>query len=510
MSEKGLAQKVLGGAAWVLLEQFCVQGLNFALGMILARLLTPQDYGSVAVVMVFLNVAMVLVGSGFGQALIRKKNADDLDFSSVFYVSVMIASVAYAALFAFSPWIADFYRMPELKGVLRVLGANLIFYAINSVQSAELLKEMRFDLVLRVSLITAMTSAVVGVSLAFFGGGVWALVWSSSLSSVAGVVARWFFVRWKPRLEFSLARVKPLYAFGWKLMVSQLMYVGMNNLYGFVIGRMYSGASLAYVNKANNFPELIKNNLNVALIEVSYPALSKMNDDLPRLRNSIRRLLKVNVATVAPVMVLLALTAHDCILLLYGRQWLPCVPYMRLFCVGAAIACLGGVNIQAATALGRSDVVLKMMVVKSGLALLLICAVLPFGILEWTASMALAYWPIVTLIDMLIGRSTVKYELSCQALDVLPTVLAFALACGGGMLLGLPIRGDSVCCLILRLMTVWGGSGLVYAFLLIAFKLDIAKEFLSLGARRFPSRFSAFRFLLAYVGVADVSNERRD
>ena len=220
MHSQSLKSKVAKGAVWTLLEKLSTQIVSFIVGLILARLLTPDDYGTVALTGIFFAIAGVLVDGGFGGALIQKKNADDLDFNSVFYLNLFMSVLAYIALFFAAPWIADFYKTPALKNIVRVSAICFFFNAFNAIQGAELTKKMLFHLSFRISLITCFTSAVCGVTLAFMGYGVWALVWSSLITGFVGVIARWFIIAWRPKLMFSLERLKPLFSYGWKMAVS--------------------------------------------------------------------------------------------------------------------------------------------------------------------------------------------------------------------------------------------------------------------------------------------------
>ena len=487
-----LKKKAAKGAAWVMLEQLCVQGFNFGLGVVLARLLTPEDYGSVALVMVFITVAQTLVASGLGQALVQKKDADDLDFTTVFFLSLGVATLLYVVLFCAAPFVAAFYKIDELGLVLRILALNLILFAVNSVQSAELFREMRFDVSFRISLVTSLASAVVGLSLAFGGFGVWALVWSSVLSNASGVVARWFFIRWRPRLAFSAARLKPLYRFGWKLMASSLIYASLNNLYGVLIGRFYSRADLAFVNKGRNLPDLCKNNLNVALTESSFPALARMQDEPDRLLEAVRRLMAINVFVVFPTMMFLLLVSRDLILFLYGPQWEPCVVYMQIACAGAALAALGGVHNVAALSVGLSGLLLKVVVFRSILAIAVLCACLSHSVLLWVAIDSVVGVFVALTVYPWIGKSRIGYRYRMQLADVLPTMLLFAAVSAPVWAIGLVVPGEGFWSLFARLAlravlaaTLFLGG----AFLL---RLRALREISSLVSPRIESWFPAW------------------
>lgn len=475
-----LKKKAAKGAAWVLLEQICVQGLNFGLGIALARLLTPDDYGSVALVMVFVTVAQVIVVSGMGQALVQKKDADDLDFSTVFYLSLGVSVVLYAVLFCAAPSVAAFYGIDELRPVLRVLALNLVMYAVNSVQSAELLREMRFDVSFRIALVTSLSSAAVGLTLAFRGFGVWAIVWSSVLSSAAGVVARWLFIRWRPRLAFSFARLRPLYGFGWKMMASSLVYAALNNLYGVLIGRFHSRADLAFVNKGRNLPDMFKNNLCVALTEASFPALSRMQDEPARLLEAVRRVMSINAFAVLPSLALMAMCARDLILFLYGPQWEPCAVYMQIVCAGAAFASLGGVHNVATMSVGQSGTLLKVVILRSAMAVAVLAFCLSRSVLLWVAMDAASGILVSLVVYPWIGRRKVGYRYRMQLQDTAPTILLIAAAVIPAWAAGLLVAGDSPMALLARLVARSAVFAAVFLGGAFALRLRALREISSL------------------------------
>ena len=332
MSNQSLKSKVAKGAVWTLMEKLSTQAVQFVVGMVLARLLTPNDYGTVALTAIFFAVAGVLVDGGFGNALIQKKDADDLDFNSVFYLNFVLSVVAYIALFFAAPWIADFYKTPELKNIVRVSALCFFFNAVNAIQGAELTKKMLFHLSFRISLITCFTSAICGITLAFLGFGVWALVLTSLITGFVGVVARWFIIAWRPRLMFSFSRLKPLFSYGWKMAFSGLLDSVFRELNGLLIGKFYSRADIAFVNKGRSLPQLTMDQVDSTLGRVSFPALVFLQDDKIKLREAMRRMMRCSTFLVFPLMVGVAVCSWSCIRLLYGEKWTPAVPYMMLSC----------------------------------------------------------------------------------------------------------------------------------------------------------------------------------
>ena len=421
--QQALKSKVARGAVWTLLEKLSTQIVSFVVGTILARLLTPNDYGTVALTVIFFAVAGVLVDGGFGNALIQKKDADDLDFNSVFYLNLALSCVAYIALFFAAPWIANFYKTPELTAIVRVSAICLLFNAINAIQNAELTKKMLFHLSFRVSLITCFTSAVCGVTLAFMGFGVWALVWSSLITGLVGVIARWFIIAWRPKAMFSFQRLKPLFSYGWKMAASGLLDAMFANINGLLIGRFYMKSDLAYVNKGNSLPALAMNQVNDTLGRVSFPALVLMQDDKAKLRDAMRRMMQCSTFLVFPLMVGIAACSYSILRLLFGSQWTPAAPYMMLACFTFALWPFHTINLKGIMALGRSDVFLKLEIIKKVSALVVLVSSFRLGVLPWMAISAFVLGPFSVIINAWPNRKLLNYTIKMQLCDVMPTVL---------------------------------------------------------------------------------------
>lgn len=418
-----LKSKVTKGAVWTLLEKLSTQAVGFVVSMILARLLTPDDYGTVALMTIFFAVTGVLVDGGFGGALIQKKDADDLDFNSVFYLNVALSLVAYALLFFAAPWIATFYKTPELTAIVRVAAIGFIFTAVNAIQVAELTKKMLFHLSFRVSLITSVASAVCGVTLAFFGFGVWALVWSTLFSNFVGVIARWTIIAWRPKPMFSFRRLEPLFSYGWKMAASALLDQFFVNLNGLLIGKFYTKADIAYVDKGRHLPQLAMNEVDATIGRVSFPALVLLQDDKAKLRDAMRRMIQCSTFLVFPLMVGIAACAHSLLRLLYGPQWTPAAPYMMLACFSFALRPFHTINLRGIMAMGRSDVFLKLEIIKKTASLAVILSAFKLGVLPWMALSAFVLGPFSVLVNAWPNRKLLDYTIGMQLRDVLPTAL---------------------------------------------------------------------------------------
>lgn len=430
-----LKQKVVKGFAWALLERFSTQGVSFVVSLVLARLLTPADYGTIALLTIFIAISGVLADSGFGQALIQKKEATETDFNSVFWLSLGLSSVMYGVLFFAAPWIADFYDDARLTIVLRILALSLICNAVNSVQNAELNRKLRFDLSFRISLIGVFVTGCVGVSLALCGYGVWALVWSALSGGVTGVVTRWFFIAWRPRLIFSWHSVRSLFRFGWKMTASALLDTGYNNLYGLLIGKLYSKADLAFVNKGRSVPQLAMDSINATLGRVAFPALAQVQDQRDIVRNTMRKMIRGSTFLVFPMMTGVACCADALVPLLFGDQWHEAVPYVRIACFTFALWPFHTINLQAITALGRSDVFLTLEIIKKVIGLALMLGSVRFGVWWMMAVTAFAGGPLSVVINSWPNRKLLGYSVGMQLRDVLPT----ALVCGGMALVVAPM-----------------------------------------------------------------------
>lgn len=415
-----LKHKVIEGTFWNLLERFSGQVVSFCVAMILSRLLTPADYGAVAILVIFTAIASVFVDSGFGTALVQKKVVSEVDFNSVFYFSICVGLLAYAFLYYTSPFIAEFYGIPLLKPLLRVSAITLLFNAINSVQNAELRRGMKFRLSFRITLVATIVGGAAGVFLAYNGFGPWALVFSTLASGIVGVAARWCLIGWRPRLAFSWISLRSMFGYGSRLMFSELLNAGFNNLYGLLIGRLYSSADLAFVQKGNHIPSLLMNNVNGTIGTVMFPALSKIQDDLLRLRESMRRMMRLSLFFVFPIMAMLAVCSKPLIRLLFGEQWMQSTPYMQIACFACALYPFHTVNLQGIQAIGRSDVFLKLEVIKKALALAAIIIFLPKGIIPYLVVTSFVLGPISVVINIYPNRKLLRYGFWTQMCDVIP------------------------------------------------------------------------------------------
>lgn len=327
MNEKAqMKHKILSNLSWKFLERGLVQGVQFIISLFLARLLSPADYGVLALVLIFISIANVFVQSGLNSSLIQKKSVESIDFSSVFYVSLAIATVLYGFLFVVAPVVARFYDNEDLTLVLRILALTLFPGVVNSLQNAVVSRTMRFKKLFFSSIGAGILSGIVGIILAYLGYGVWALVFQHLVSQVSITIILWVTVRWRPTFEFSFGRIRTLFSYGWKLLVSSLLDTIYRELRSLIIGKVYSASVLGFYNRGQHFPQLIAKNINGPIQSVLFPALSSQQDHSERVKSMMRRSIVTSSFIVFPMMIGLAVIAKPLITLLLTEKWLPACP----------------------------------------------------------------------------------------------------------------------------------------------------------------------------------------
>lgn len=372
---------VLSGLFWKFGERITAQLVSLLVSIILARLLSPDDYGAVALVMVFITIANVFVSNGFGNALIQKKDADNLDFSSVLYINIAVSILIYALLFVSAPFIAEFYGMPVLSPVLRALGIRIPVAAVNSIQHAYVSRNMLFKRFFWSTLFGTVLSGIVGIIMAYKGLGIWALVAQYLTNTCTDTVVLWFTVKWRPILACSFERAKPLIKYGWKLLVSGLLDTGYTQLRSLLIGKIYTSENLAFYNQGEKYPQVLSVNINSSIGSVLFPAMSQFQNDKNRIKEITRRSIQVCSYVIWPMMVGFAVTAEPLIRFLLTEKWLPCVPFLRIFCFTYGLWPIFTANLQALNAIGRSDIFLKLEIVKKILGIIVLVISIPFGTL---------------------------------------------------------------------------------------------------------------------------------
>lgn len=407
---------------WRFAERCGAQAVSFLVSIILARLLAPEAYGTIALAMVFINILQVFVDSGMGTALIQKKDADDLDFSSVFYFNIAACLVLYAGLFLAAPSIAQFYGDPALTALVRALSLTVVVSGVRNIQQSYVSRHLLFKRFFFSTIGSTLASAVVGIAMAYAGFGVWALVGQSLSNVVTGTIILWATVPWRPRRMFSWQRLKSLLSFGWKLLVSSLLDTGYNNLRSLIIGKLYSSADLAYYNQGDKLPNLVITNINTSIDSVLLPTMANEQDDPARVRSMTRRAIKTSTYVMAPLMMGLAACAEPLVRLMLTEKWLPCVPYLRIFCITYMFWPIHTANLNAIKALGRSDLFLKLEIVKKAVGLVLLLCTMRHGVMAMAYSLLLSS-VLSQIINAWPNRKLLRYHYLNQLADILPALL---------------------------------------------------------------------------------------
>lgn len=318
---------------WKFLERCSVQVIQLIITIILARLLLPSEYGIIALIMVFINISNVIVDGGFNTALIQKKDADNIDFSTIFYFGLLISIVMYAVMFIAAPAIANFYYQQELVSVIRVMSLILVLYSVNAVQNAYVSRNLLFRKMFVCCLGSVLISGLVGIVMAYQGYGVWALVAQMLMAQMMLTIIMWFVLRWRPQLVFSKDRLMSLLDYGWKIFATNIIVSVFVNIRKLIIGRFYTPASLAYFERGDQFPNLVMSNIQTSVQAVMFPVFAKEQDDRARVKMMLRRATKMNCFIIYPMMMLLIVSAKPLILFLLTEKWLPVVEFLQIFCV---------------------------------------------------------------------------------------------------------------------------------------------------------------------------------
>ena len=416
------SKTTLKNMLWRLAERVGARGVEFIVSIVLARLLAPEVYGSVALVTVFITLLQVFVDSGLGNALIQKKDIDDIDYSTVFYFNILFCLVLYIVLFLVAPLIAGYYDDLELTSVIRVLGITIIVSGIKNVQQAFVSRNMMFHRFFYATLGGTIGAAILGIILAYKGYGIWALVVQQVFNVSVDTLILWLTVNWRPKKVFSLVRLKALFSFGWKLLVSQLLDTFYEELRQLIIGKKYSKADLAYFNRASIFPRFIVSNINTSINSVLFPAMSSVQDDHSRIKAMTRRAIKTSTYIMAPMMMGLAACGESIIRIILTEKWLPVVPFLYIFCITYMFYPIHTSNLNAIKALGRSDLFLRLEIIKKIIGLVVLLISMRISV------MAMAYSLLFTnvtsqIINSWPNKQLLHYSYLEQLKDIMPSII---------------------------------------------------------------------------------------
>ena len=422
-------QNVVSNLIWRFMERCGSQLVALVVQIVLARLLAPELFGVVAKVTIVTTILLVFVDSGMANSLIQKKDPDDLDFSSVFYFNVVFCLVLYALLFVASPWLAVFYKDESLTAIFRVLGLSIIVAGVKNVQQAYVSKTLQFKRFFFATLGGTLFSAALGITMAYMGYGVWALVAQQLANVTVNTAILWLTVGWRPKWMFSFERLRGLLSYGWKLLASGLLDTVYNKLREILIAVFYTDADLAYYNRGNSLPFLLVENINSSIDSVLLPVLSEQQDDKTRVREMTRRAIRVSSYVMMPLMMGLAVCAEPIISILLTDKWLPCVPYLRIFCFSYAFYPLHTANLNAIKAMGRSDMFLTLEIIKKLIGVVVLAVTVRYGV--YAMALSLLFTSVVSqIINAWPNKKLLDYSYWQQLRDMLPSM---ALSCVMGL-----------------------------------------------------------------------------
>ena len=415
-------QNVFSNMIWRFLERTGAQLVHFVVSVVLARLLTPEDYGTVALVSVFITILNIFVDSGLGVALVQKKDADNIDFSTVFYTNIVFCIVLYIILFFISPFIANFFNNKALISVIRVLGITILVSGVKNIQQSYVSKTFQFKKFFYATLFGTIVAAFIGIWMAYKGFGVWALVVQQLVNLIIDTIFLWFSVKWRPNFVFSFERLKGLLFYGWKLLISSLIDTLYGNLRQLIIGKKYSTEDLAFYSKGALFPKSIVGNINNAIDSVLLPTMSEAQTNGERVKQMTRRAIKTSTFCIAPLMMGLAACAPTIVVFLLTDKWLSCVPFMRIFCITYMFYPIHTANLNAIKAMGRSDLFLKLEIIKKIVAFTVLLSTMWFGVMVMAysllftsvASQIINAWP---------NKKLLNYGYFEQLKDIFPGIL---------------------------------------------------------------------------------------
>ena len=431
MSEQTLKQATTKGLFWSSVERFSNQGVQFVFSIILARLLSPSDYGIIAMVTIFFAVAQSFVDSGFSNALVRKTHRVEEDLSTCFYFNIGVGIIAYIVLFLIAPLVANFYNQPILSPIIRITGLEVMLNSLCVVQQALFTIKIDFKSQAKITLSATVISGIVGILLAYQGYGIWALVWQGVASSIVRMGLLWLMSKWRPRTGFSKSSFNYLFGYGSKLLASGLLDTIYNNIYPIVIGKFYNPAQLGNYSRALGWAQLPSANITSILQRVTFPVLSAIQDDTLRLQNSYRRLLKLSAFIVFPLMMGLAAIASPLIRVILTAKWDGCVLYLQILCFALMLYPIHAINLNLLQVKGRSDLFLRLEIIKKIIGVVILIITIPLGITAMCLGMVFSSI-ICLIVNTYYTSRFIDVGLLTQLKD-LRIILINSLVMGGGI-----------------------------------------------------------------------------
>lgn len=415
-------RNVITNFLWKLAERIGAQAVQFIVSIILARILAPEAYGTIALVTVFITILQVLIDSGLGNSLIQKKNADNLDFSTVFFTNIALCSLLYILLFICAPLISQFYNDPSLTSITRVLGLTILISGVKNIQQAYVARKMIFKKFFFSTLGGTIVAAIVGIYMAANGYGIWALVAQQLLNAAIDTIILWFTVKWHPDFSFSFQRLRALFSYGWKLLVSALFDSFYNNIQQLLIGKLYNADELAYYNRGRTLPELAIQNVNTSIDSVMFPTMSSAQDDKVKVRSAVSRTIKLSTFIIAPFTIGMIFTAQHLVHILLTDKWLPCVPFLIVFAISYTFWPIHTANLNAIKALGHSNIFLKLEIIKKTIGFTIL--IITINISPLAIAIGLMASDLISqFVNAYPNHKLIQYGYLAQLKDILPNIL---------------------------------------------------------------------------------------
>lgn len=448
MAQKDLKQKAAAGMVWTAIQKYSNMIIQFISGIILARLLTPYDFGCIGMLSIFMVLAETFIDGGFGSALIQKKRPTQEDYSTIFYWNLGVALVMYVVLFLCAPAISRFYGIPLLCDVLRVQGLVLFIHAFNIVQRNQLKKKLNFKVLAIVTIATSIIALVVTILMAYNGFGVWALVAQNMITAAIPAIVFWFFIKWRPIWSFSWKSFKELFGFGFYMFLTHIVNGFTQQIQGLLIGKFYNPTTMGYYSKAHGLEKMASTSISQIMTQVTYPLYAEVQDDKVLMGNMIKRLTMTLSYITFPLMFVLMLCAEPIFVLLYSDKWLQSVPYFQVLCLAGLAYCLQSVNLQTISAIGKSKTMFWWSLVKRGIGIgIIVGGLILFGMKGLLAGAVISTWFAYFVNIGLVSRY-IGYKWWQQLLDLLPVAIASLVAAivsyGMGYLLKLDMYPDGI------------------------------------------------------------------
>ena len=426
-----IASKSIHGILWSAIEKFSLQGVQFLIGIVLARLLSPSDFGMIGMLSIFMGVSQTFIDCGFSSALIRQKEVSAKDYGTTFLINFFISLLAFLILFFTAPFIARFYNIPELELVIRVFSTTLITNALFTVHNVKLTRNVDFKTQSKASICSALISGAVGVTLAYKGFGVWSLVAQAICNSILNLILLTFLLKWFPSPTFSRTSFHNLFGFGSKILIASIISSIYSNLYNIVIGKKFSATFLGYYSRADQLGQFPSQNIAGILSRVTYPILSQLQDNSSRLHDAYVKYLQLSSFVIFPLTMGLAALAKPLIILILGEKWVPSVILLQILCLGLMFDPICNINLNLLYVKGRSDLVLKLEIIKKTIAITILIASLPFGLTGLCIGRAL-YGIVATLLNMTYTKRFIDLSIWGQAKLIFPS-LALSLLMAAGV-----------------------------------------------------------------------------